>query len=679
MNLASMKPSGRSLALLLVVLVVGIAAALMFTSGGDRPGSEPPTESPVSDDPAASEGHSVAGNATGSTEQGSPPERLVVADDPTRGRDRPREQGLRGRVVGAGGTPLEGAVVELREGPGDSLLTAALRHQRNVVVPPVDAVETGRDGRFEVGVRDVLAPDYELRIRHHQFAERRVGGLKLESAVWSELGDLALEPGVALQGRVTVEGRPGFPIPDAVVTVLPSRATTALNPDAADDSGLETRTDAAGGYRIPNVPAGIVTVRAVAAGFALAERQAVQIDPAGTNRVDLELSKGESIAGRIVDLRGQGIARAEVEALSMSSRNPIRVAARSATDGRFEILGLRAGPYQIQVAADGFVAERRQPIAAGTDDLLFELGERAAVPLRVLDADGQPLPLFDVVLKRYHPADESYGNVPDARLERVRERDLDENGVFHYRGVDPGVYAFQLLAAEHAKTFTEPFEVAERAMPAPVEARMLRGAHLGGRVFSADGLPLAGVRVASTPAELADNAFTAQFADLMTFRATRAETRTDAEGRFRLNHLAPAEYRLSLSHQEHTSATVAGISLAEGEDRTLDDLRLDRGTRLSGSVLVNGSPAAQVKVSVTSFPDPKDPTRTPILASAVTDDRGRFVLAERLPPGRYTARAARLTLEAPLLQVLDQQRTQTDFDVQTGQREHEVHIEIQDA
>ncbi|MBK8976656.1 MAG: carboxypeptidase regulatory-like domain-containing protein [Planctomycetes bacterium] len=598
--------------------------------------------------------------------------------------DRDAPQGLTGRVVDSTGAPVDGAVLLLVEGPGRGLLTTALLASRGVLVPPVARATSAADGRFRIPVRDLvggLRADFELRVTHPRFAERLLGGLQLGTGAWIDIGDIDLPPGLELVGRVTIQGRSDFPIPDALVVAEPAGVVPTLTPTSGGAGALTARSDAAGYYRITNVGPGIVRLTAVADGFARVQRSGLTIAPGQDNRCDLELPRGFVITGTVRSTAGRPLDGARVEARAIGERVAAGATALSDPDGHFRLIGLIDADWQLAVTATDHAPAERTPVPAGATDVDVQLAPLPVVAIRAL-GDGAPLERYDVVLRAWHGSDESYGTVPTARVARVRDRDLAPDGTLLYGGVAPGRYVFQVGAAGYADTFSAPFVVeadAAGVAPQTIEVRMTHGGALDGRVLDAAGRALSGARVEALPGEFLDTPFARAFQDLVVHRATRAGATTGADGRFRIGTLTAASYRLRVSHPDHADAHVAALRVTDTAVTTTGPIRLQRGTLLHGTATVGGAPAGQVRVIVRSAAQPLRGDEPPIWFEAVTDPDGRFALPVRLPPGDYVAEACRIKLPGPLLQVADRERSKQEFRLAANEESCELHLQLPDT
>lgn len=193
---------------------------------------------------------------------------------------------IAGRVVGAAGDPLSGAVVRL---------TSELS--------PADARQavSGTDGTFLVEVPVQVPYTVTASMRGGRVAERR--GVEAGQTV-----HLVARAAGRISGQVL--GADGQPVTDFTVVAVP-------DPGGGDAgrSGYTRRRFATGSgdFVLDEVPAGRYRVRAFAPGAATTPEVAVEVDPGSeAGPVELTLGAAGRVTGRVVDGRGRPVAGARV-------------------------------------------------------------------------------------------------------------------------------------------------------------------------------------------------------------------------------------------------------------------------------------------------------------------------------------------------------------------------------
>lgn len=156
---------------------------------------------------------------------------------------------LMGRVLGDGGQPIKGAIVETRDKEwSDDPFWASLG-----AGAPGNATETksvtGEDGSYKL---EALTPgQYQLIVRHRDYAQKTVKELVITEGQEYKVNDVLLPRGAEVTG--TVRGPSGRPMPGA---------TVKLYPNGADLRSYTAQTNKAGEYSVKNVGGGSYLIHA---------------------------------------------------------------------------------------------------------------------------------------------------------------------------------------------------------------------------------------------------------------------------------------------------------------------------------------------------------------------------------------------------------------------------------
>jgi large repetitive protein len=188
----------------------------------------------------------------------------------------------------------------------------------------------------------------------------------------------------AMSGKVL--GEDGIAVPDARVTLAGSGVWPAR----------VLQTDPAGDFLFANVPEGVYELRAERDDAVSAPLEGVGVQPGSHAKIDLVLTQGASLRGRVRAAASGTALAAEVrvveEALSGRDRT-----VQTRADGSFEVPGLRALPHRVTLQSPGYVAEQRWLTPGNT--AVIELLRAAAASGRVVDSDGRPVPRADIEVK----------------------------------------------------------------------------------------------------------------------------------------------------------------------------------------------------------------------------------------------------------------------------------------
>ncbi|MSR63072.1 MAG: carboxypeptidase regulatory-like domain-containing protein [Planctomycetes bacterium] len=253
-----------------------------------------------------------------------------------------------------------------------------------------------------------------------------------------------------------------------------------------------------------------------------------------------QLSPAESalVSGRVVDPAGQPLARFTVRALLFEHINfPQSVGTRELQDvhdGAFELAGLQPGRMVIEASAPGFAASFSAPLAttagSSTKNVEVRLSLGGTLTGRVIDAHtadaipGAEVRVFDAYELWLDPAQL---NRPHALT--------DAKGGFTLEHVPAGDGSLLVRCAGYAQLELSDVHADEgQTRELPLLA-LAQGATVAGVVHGLDGAPLAGANVQlSAAAESGGN----------------RTARTDAAGRFRIEHVVPGTYQLSATRPE---------------------------------------------------------------------------------------------------------------------------------
>lgn len=404
--------------------------------------------------------------------------------------------------------------------------------------------------------------------------------------------ELRLDPGATLHGRVVDER--GNPVAGAAVEVSGEApdgtpiAITAESGAAANAPRLEPSgelgilrgpipypppvplpdsapppkafvTDADGAFRIGGLPAGRLVVAATHPDFARGTSEPVQVAAGGDATVNVVLSRGVELGGRVSDDRGDPVAGAEIV-------GPGGVLA--VTDGR--------GEYRLAHVARAMTLSVR---AAG-----YLPGTRAVSP----DERGP----FDVTLKKAEGrlggevVDDRGAPVSGARVEisapplAPRWVTTDRGGRFHADGLGPGPYHVVISHADYAPATYDNVAPADDA-----RLGVQPGGGIDGDVRDArsGGVP-GGLRLEATP----------DGGKPMLLPVSR--------GRFRVTALPPGRVTLTASAPGYVAWSRA-VDVPGGDrlhDVTVRDVtvELERGGTVVGDVLDDdGNPVADAEVA----------------------------------------------------------------------------------
>ncbi|MFH0943710.1 MAG: sigma-70 family RNA polymerase sigma factor [Planctomycetota bacterium] len=319
---------------------------------------------------------------------------------------------IRGRVLGAGGAPVQGAAVTCGAEFGDRSLNVT-------AIQTDEAVETDKDGRFILSpLPDLGTYCVRVKLSGHSSAERK--GVKAGATIEIELGPAGCIDVMPVMAETGEALKPAF-------LVLEKSAAggvgwydrTRLRPE---DDGIEVEP---GRYSIPYEGSGRYRVRVEVDEFASGRTPVLELmgnetvgplvvtlDRGGQIRgVVVRATSREPVSGAsillLVPKRGRNSALAfVVQGVKVRSDDHPMKATTTDAEGEFLFDGLNDGPYLLRVEGDNLASVLVDGIevvrGVEPDPLRIEVPVGGAVIGRVIGLDGKPAVLTPVVA---HQAD----------------------------------------------------------------------------------------------------------------------------------------------------------------------------------------------------------------------------------------------------------------------------------
>ncbi|MEY4675230.1 MAG: hypothetical protein RL148_3014, partial [Planctomycetota bacterium] len=366
---------------------------------------------------------------------------------------------LRGRCVDASGAPLAGCEVVLRGDKASQERVDAwtLDHALPPAVEP-EPVVTAADGRFAFSFAP--PPPFQFVL------EVRADGKAMLVARWSaiapgrvvELGDLMMQPGLRLAGRVV--DPQGLPVEDALVrarrAVDPSEPSPHAHGVVAPLVFAFAATDAAGLFAI-DAPllGGRYRLEVEKVGHRLREssdgkpRPVSVLPPERGLDILIDVSAAQqgfelvlepvpsagAVSGTVLDASGAPVAGAHVQLTDATGS--VAGAGATTAQGRFrvELWGpAERGPYRVRASCKGHEpCEPADPVAAGTTGLELRLGVGPVVTIRVAGPTGGTVDDYAVRMFR-----RGAGPVLDSNQVKVLARGPFADGTATVRGMPSG-------------------------------------------------------------------------------------------------------------------------------------------------------------------------------------------------------------------------------------------------
>ena len=481
------------------------------------------------------------------------------ASSPHLVRLRPEEQ-IPGTVHDGEGEPIEGARVSI-ELVGLAPETMGYNPAKGLVA------RSDAEGEFTIPSPDVRSfidiPSVHLVVRAPGYAPLRTDAVAIPpiGQAWPHV---AVELGRG--GRIVgvIRSTEGLPIAGARVQwSFASGSNEAFaSVRRASETVLSTTSDAEGRYVLGGLPSGSCDLRVSARGHAGVAR--VGVDVRGQETLEnFELDAGRSLAGRVVDERGQPVARVEVVALpsayveqlteSIEAEFYRRMAildqvglAGTLTDeeGRYRLDHLPRAEVTLIARLRGFEAALSTAIADGEQPDDLQLLRFSVVEGRVADAEtGRAVRSFviDVIdigeRKRLEAAGQLFH--PNAGTQgalRIR----DQTGRFFYDGLRPSQYEIVVEAIGYLAETVEVDLEADSQETLLVELKS--GETVEGLVVNGEtGAPISGVSIGVWPQ--GDGRKRPRMSQL------KQKIFTAEDGSFRITGLGAGEVALRATHR----------------------------------------------------------------------------------------------------------------------------------
>ncbi len=494
-----------------------------------------------------------------------------------------------GRLVDPDGKPVGGRV-QVAEIAGEPAPAAAL----NLL-----SSDAGGDGRFRV--EEVPPGPNALAASAPGFATRRVDFDASLAPQLNDLGDVVLDPGLRITGRV--RSAEGGPIADARIVGW-QRGLTG--------SRVEASSEPDGRFVLGGLMAGSCSLGVEASGFA---RRRLEM-AAGSLDVEVVLGRAGSLAGQVVDQAGSPLRSFRVLAQKGGHTND-HFEEVASEDGRFTVEDVAEGSFSVRVTAHEHAPAVLSDVAVRpgqTTDLgRVRLKRGARVHGQIVSLD--ELPVSGATVRALRP-DSMYMDYGDESTAAT-----DGSGLFELRGLDAGTIDIVASHPLYAEGRAKGVEV-DTAQPAEVRIALGAGGRIEGTARRRGGAPVAGALVRIWGQ---DGEFT-----------SRLSATVGADGGFSVDQVPTG--RVTVNLMEVFGGGYRGVASQDVEVREAETVRVDlvvSSILVSGTVTRGQNPVAGARVDLrsqrvgflyTSGSVPPAKGSGPQRGFGTTDENGRYEL-----------------------------------------------------
>ena len=381
-------------------------------------------------------------------------------------------------------------------------------------------------------------------------------------------------------------------------------------------------SDGEGALRLQPLPSGDLAVELSLPGY-VTRWLDVELPEEGKDLGPQELESGVTVAGRVVDEAGRGVADADVYASGgpwggLGFGPPV---ARSDTLGTFAIADRpRRGEIFLEARGEGVVMS--QPIKVVLPPLgpvELRVSRARALEGRVLDERSAEA-VRGARIYASRGMQRSVGSLTSFFSRGAAQGETDETGRFRLEGLETGAYTVTITASGYKDAVAEAV-VPEEGQPKALTVPLKRGAAIRGRVVDAQEAPAAGVDVYAEQAVMQVRSSTDY--------PSGGSARTGPDGSFVIEGLEAGRYEVVAEDETGAQAR----ELVEAGSGTDVVLRLLSPGAVEGTVVSpDGTPVAGARVLTFAPGRPMEGERT-------TDAGGSFAF-ENLSPGSYRVAAS---------------------------------------
>ena len=486
---------------------------------------------------------------------------------------------IKGRVVDAGGDPIESATVGISSGDGNSY-----------------TLTTSKDGTFSK--TDVAVGTYTISaVKADYLTTTLPQTYTVESSLITEIKD-----DIVLVSRYAdIAGR---------VSYADKEDASNISVTIEDDKGGTLGTVVTGGtgsYSF-KVESGTYYIRANAQGY-FESSKVLTVVTGHLYTINLDEMKPNhgSIAGKVIDANGNAVSGAVVNMTNMDGTGDA-VTLSTNENGEFSSSAVPIGTYTVSITKSGYidVVCNDVPIVGGRT---YDIGTKTLV-------SGTAGITGRVVLEgasNYSGVTVSATSLVDSS--KLYTTTTTEDGLYYFVSLDVGTWLLKFQKDGYLSVGPEQVPLASDTI-AEVKVITLR---------NENSIVKGTVSLKGSSSFLGVNVLLKNSSDGTTFSTT-----TDIEGRYVISNVKPGSYELVLSKEGYSSTTMKDIYVDKGTTKVVDEISLDIAvTSIRGQVSLElRTDFSGALVTATSISNPD------VIYSAITNSQGTFTFA-KMYSGEY--------------------------------------------
>jgi uncharacterized GH25 family protein/protocatechuate 3,4-dioxygenase beta subunit len=438
----------------------------------------------------------------------------------------PRGVAVTGRVTDKDHNPLSGVAVEAIESSNDPMGGMRRMVLANMQQRTDDTYRTASDGTFSIRVKEGT---YDLAFKREGYSAKSVRGTKVDAN--TKPIDVALDPGVEITGRITRGGA----------------GVEGVNVRAMSQDGFSAAVSGPdGAFRLTDLTPGQMMLNINKQDSFIQEMRSVS---APTRDLIIELPSGGRITGHVLDKNSHQPVTSFMAGVTTSRSGggmtvmmPPMQKQFTTDDGSFVLEGIKPGMTEVVVNAPGYTTARVPNIEVEDGktppDVEVDVETGAKLSGRVTGPDGSPLAGVSV---RSDP-------MGGGRVMRFNMTDnsatTDPSGEYTIDTLEPGEKTFTFNRSGY--TAQQKTVTIAGGKDSRLDVQMSSGLRATGFVVTDSGAPLPDASVTALSASEMNGGRGA---------------RSDSNGAFTIEGLAPGHYTFNAAKNGYSAGTVRDVDI----------------------------------------------------------------------------------------------------------------------